>query len=141
MSSGKWVNPRGGWIVFDRFTVPPELIVFLLLKPSHSTSSPSPIGSMRSSCILFTSSACRFVRALLMARTIAAPPRMVSARGSYSGSSTSVTVRNWSRSPLNTAASGTSLLDFASCKRTTPEHMIRKPITTSMICMAVPWKP
>lgn len=96
--SGNCAMPSGGCTVFrlDRDPVPgrsADDTVFLLRKPSHSNSSFSPIGSILSSCILFASSACRFVRTLLIARTIPAPPRMVSALGSYSGSSCSTTVR------------------------------------------------
>jgi hypothetical protein len=50
-------------------------------------------------------------------------------------------VRTWSRSPENTAASGTSLADLESWSKTTPEQMVKKPITTVMIDVTVPLNP
>jgi hypothetical protein len=117
------------------------LTVNRLWRPSHSALSFSPIGCMRSSCMRLTSSACRFVRVRLMARMMAAPPRMVSARGSYSGSFCSAMVRTSSSSPFKTDVSGTSFDDFASCSRITPTQMTKKPITTVVIEIAVPLKP
>lgn len=117
------------------------LTVNRLLRPSHSALSFSPIGCMRSSCMRWTSSACRFVRVRLMARMMAAPPRMVSARGSYSGSFCSAMVRTSSNSPFKTDESGTSFEDFANCKRITPTQMTKNPRTTVVIDIAVPLKP
>ena len=72
---------------------------------------------------------------------MAAVPLMASALGSDSGSACSATVRTWSRSPLKTAASGTSLADFDNCKSTTPEQMTKKPRTMVMMDLTSPLKP
>jgi hypothetical protein len=42
---------------------------------------------------------------------------------------------------LKTAASGTSLADFESCNKTTPEQIVRKPMMTVMIWIGDPLKP
>ena len=141
-SVGTCVIPRGGWTVLDLLIEPGAVLtVNRLLRPSHSALSFSPIGCIRSSCMRWTSSACRFVRVRLMARMMAAPPRMVSARGSYSGSFCSAMVRTSSNSPFNTDESGTSFDDLASCSRMTPTQITRKPKTTVVIEIAVPLKP
>lgn len=125
----------------------PAVIVLRLLKPSHSYSdaASSLIGAMLSaifsSCNLFNSSVSILKRALERRRTIAAVPRIASALGSDSGCSCSAMVWIWSRSPLKTAASGTSLADLESCSRTTPEQIVRKPRTTVTISGGVPLKP
>jgi hypothetical protein len=42
---------------------------------------------------------------------------------------------------VKTAASGTSLADFESCRRTTPAQITKKPMTTVTMEEAVPLKP
>lgn len=74
-------------------------------------------------------------------RTSAAAPRMASAFGSVSDCSCSAMVWIWLRSPANSAASGTSFADFDSCRRTTPEQITRKPMTTVAMDVADPLKP
>lgn len=129
-SSGIRLMPRGGWIVLCRCRLPgvPDLvdIVRLLLIPSHSYCSPSATGSrsrIRSSCSRRASSASIFCLETDILRMIAAVPRMASAFGSVSGCSCSATVRTWSRSPVKTAVSGTSLADLESCSNITPAHI------------------
>lgn len=145
-SVGNWDMPRGGWMV--RTTVALRVggrlgsrTVFRLRRPSNSTCSPSPIGSMCSSWIFLASASSLCDLAFDSDLRIAAPPRRVSARGSYSGSSISATVRTWSRSPLKTAESGTSFADLDSCSRTTPEQICRKPMMTVTIWSGVPLNP
>lgn len=145
---GKCDIPRGGWAILVCTIVPLRVngrlgstMVRRLRMPSNSTCSPSPIGCMCSSLIFRTSLASFSDLALDSERRIALPPRRASARGSYSGSSTSATCRTWSRSPLKTAASGTSLADLESCSSTTPEHIWKKPMMTVTIWSGVPLKP
>lgn len=66
---------------------------------------------------------------------------MASAFGSVSGCSCSAIVCIWSKSPEKTAASGTSFADLESCSSTTPEQMVKKPLTTVMMEVGVPLKP
>lgn len=136
--------PRGGWAVLwreiDIVDRDPK-VVLRLRRPSHSTDSSSPMGSMFTEAKVFASSASLLFRATEKVRRIAAPPRRVSALGSYSGSSCSATVRIWSRSPLKTAVSGTSLADLESCSRTTPEQICKKPMTTVAMVVPVPLNP
>jgi hypothetical protein len=137
-SLGNCDMPKGGCTVLT--TVPLRVggrfgssTVFRLRRPSNSTDSPSPIGSMCSSWILFASVSSLWDLAFDRERRMAAPPRRVSARGSYSGSSISATVRTWSRSPLKTAESGTSLADLDNCNKTTPEQICKNPMMTVTI--------
>lgn len=138
-SSGKCDMPSGGCSVGARLNEPVfcELglvrTVFRRRRPSHSTISFSPIGAILSLYKDLASLTSRLVRDALMARRSAPPPRIVSARGSYSGSSCSAIVRTWSRSPLKTAVSGTSFDDFANCSNTTPVQIWRNPMTTIVI--------
>lgn len=147
-SVGNCDIPRGGCIVFVRMIVAlrdggrlGSRTVLRLRRPSNSTCSPSPIGSICSSWIFRASLSSLCDLAFDSDLRIAAPPRSVSARGSYSGSSISPTVRTWSRSPLKTAESGTSLADLDSCNKTTPEQICRKPMMTVTIWRGVPLKP
>lgn len=45
------------------------------------------------------------------------------------------------RSPLKTAASGTSFADFESCNNTTPATIVRKDMIMVIIWTGVPLKP
>ena len=98
-STGNDAIPSGGCTVFCLLKLPREPFtrVFLLLRPSHSTCSSSPIGSIwsfsLSSCILFASATSFFCLDCENLRNIAAVPRIASAFGSDSGSSCSATVR------------------------------------------------
>lgn len=119
-------------------------VVLRLLRPSHVNCSSSPIGARSccfSSCNLFASSISIFGLIFESLLIIAAVPRMASAFGSDSGCSCSAIVRTWSRSPENTAVSGTSFADFESWRRTTPAQIVKKPITTVMMEVGVPLNP
>ena len=99
-SVGNCDMPRGGCIVLVCTIVALRVggrlgsrIVLRLRSPSNSTCSPSPIGSMCSSCIFLASASSLWDLAFDKDRRMAEPPRRASARGSYSGSSISATVR------------------------------------------------
>ena len=147
-SSGKCDMPHGGCTVFDRLGVEAgvsPITVLLRRRPSHSMISFSPgseiLSSFFSSRYRRASFSSTFRRELEIRRAIAAVPRMASAFGSVSGSSCSATSRTWSRSPLKTAASGTSLADLESCSNTTPQQICKKPKTTVVMVTGVPLKP
>lgn len=147
-ASGKCDMPRGGWRVRRLLTAGCAgrlMVVLRLRRPSHSTCSFSPMGSIMSSrfssWIRFASSTSSFCLEFESRRMMAAVPRIASALGSVSDSCCSATSRTWSRSPLKIAASGTSLADLDSCRRMTPQQMTRKPRTILMIEVTLPGNP
>lgn len=147
-SSGKCDMPSGGCAVRRLLTAGCAgrlMVVLRLRRPSHSTCSFSPMGSIISSrfssWIRFTSSTSSFCLEFESRRMMAAVPRIASAFGSVSDSCCSATSRTWSRSPLKIAASGTSLADLDSCRRMTPQQMTRKPRTMLIIWVTLPGNP
>lgn len=124
-SSGKWDIPRGGCSSGTRGAGVPGVrlpldeldpsVVRRLRSPSNSICSSSPMDvRFDSSCKRLASANSMSIRRVENCRMIPAVPRIASAFGSDSGCSCSAIVRTWSRSPENTAASGTSLADFDS---------------------------
>lgn len=127
----------------DRTLLVPN-VVLRLRRPSHSICSFSPMGSRSccfSSCNLLASSNSFLFLTCEKRLTIAAAPLIASAFGSISDCSCSAMVRTWSKSPENTAASGTSLADFESCSKTTPAQIVKKPRTTVIMEVGVPLNP